>query len=44
MNKDEIREEVVYPMVSTIFSNFDVESVIFQVNGEEILKKTEKNG
>jgi len=43
LNEDGIKEEVVYPVVSTIFSNFDVESVIFQVNGEEILKKTTKN-
>lgn len=44
VNDSEVKEEVVYPVISTIFSNFDVESVIFQVNGEEILKKTTKNG
>lgn len=43
-NDSEVKEEVVYPVISTIFSNFDVESVIFQANGEEILKKTAKNG
>lgn len=44
LSKDEIKEEVVYPIMNTIFSNFDVESVVFQINGTEILKKTEKNG
>lgn len=43
INEEGIKEEVVYPVVSTIFSNFDVDSVIFQVNGKEILKKTAKN-
>lgn len=43
LNKDEIKEEVVYPIINTIFSNFDVESVVFQINGTEILKKTEKS-
>ena len=40
----DIKEEVVYPFVSTILSNYDVESVVFRANGEEILKKTKKNG
>lgn len=43
MNDDGIKEEVVYPVISTFFSNFDVESVVFKVNGVEILKKTKKN-
>lgn len=43
LNGSEIKEEVVYPVISTIFSNYDVESVILKVNGEEILKKTLKN-
>ena len=43
-NGSEIKEEVTYPVISTIFSNYDVESVILKVNGEEILKKTLKNG
>jgi len=43
LNGSEIKEEVVDPVVSTIFSNYDVESVILKVNGEEILKKTLKN-
>ena len=43
VNDSEVKEEVVYPVISTIFSNFDVESVVFQVNGEEILKKSAKN-
>lgn len=42
LNNDEIREEVVYPVLNTIFSNYDVESVVLEVNGEEILKKFEK--
>lgn len=44
LNGSEIKEEVVYPVISTVFSNYDVESVILKVNGEEILKKTSKNG
>ena len=44
LNGSEIKEEVTYPVLSTIFSNYDVESVILKVNGEEILKKTLKNG
>ena len=40
LNGSEIKEEVVYPVISTVFSNYDVESVILKVNGEEILKKT----
>lgn len=44
LNGSEIKEEVVYPVVSTVFSNYDVESVILKVNGAEILKKTSKNG
>lgn len=43
LNGSEIKEEVVYPVISTVFSNYDVESVILKVNGEEILKKTSKN-
>ena len=44
LNNGEIKEEVVYPVMSTIFSNYEVDSVILCVNGEEILKKTLKNG
>lgn len=43
LNGNEIKEEVVYPVINTIFSNYDVESVILKVNGEEILKKTLKS-
>mgnify|MGYP003296930593 CR=1 FL=1 len=43
LNGSEIKEEVVYPVISTVFSNYDVESVILKVNGEEILKKTSKS-
>lgn len=43
LNGSEIKEEVVYPVISTVFSNYDVESVILRVKGEEILKKTSKN-
>lgn len=42
LSDSEIKEEVVYPIVSTIFSNYDVKSVVLKVNGEEILKKTLK--
>ncbi len=44
LNGSEIKEEVVYPVINTVFSNYDVESVVLKVNGEEILKKTLKNG
>lgn len=43
LNSDGIKEEVVYPVINTIFSNYDVEKVILQVNGKEILKKEIKN-
>ena len=43
LNGSEIKEEVTYPVISTIFSNYDVESVILKVNGAEILKKTLKS-
>lgn len=43
LSSEGIKEEVVYPMINTIFSNYDIESVIFMVDGEEILKKTTKN-
>lgn len=42
LNDSEVKEEVVYPVISTIFDNFDVKSVVLKVNGEEILKKTLK--
>ena len=44
LNSNDIKEEVVYPFISTILSNYDVESVVFRANGEEIFKKTIKNG
>ena len=44
LNSNDIKEEGVYPFISTILSNYDVESVVFRANGEEILKKTIKNG
>ncbi len=43
LNNDGIKEEVAYPVINTIFSNYDVEKVILQVNGTEILKKQLKN-
>ena len=43
LNSDGIKEAVVYPVINTIFSNYDVEKVILQVNGKEILKKEIKN-
>jgi len=42
LNSDGVKEEVVYPMFNTIFSNYDVDSVILEVNGKEILKKQQK--
>jgi len=43
LNNNEIKEEVVYPFVSTIFNNFDVKTVVIMEKGEEILKKTTKS-
>ena len=43
MNDKEILEEVVYSISYSVFDNYDVEAVVFQVNGEEILKKTIKD-
>ncbi len=43
MNDKQILEEVVYSITYSIFDNYDVEEVIFQVNNEEILKKAAKD-
>jgi len=43
MDDKEILEEVVYSISYSVFDNYDVEEVIFQVNSEEILKKTLKD-
>ena len=43
MSDKEILEEVVYSISYSVFDNYDVEEVIFQVNNEEILKKTIKD-
>lgn len=43
MDDREILEEVVYSISYSVFDNYDVEEVIFQVNSEEILKKTLKD-
>jgi len=43
MNDKEILEEVVYSISYSVFDNYDVEEVIFQVNSEEILKKNAKD-
>lgn len=43
MDDKEILEEVVYSIGYSVFDNYDVKEVIFQVNNEEILKKTLKD-
>ena len=43
MSDKEILEEVVYSISYSVFDNYDVEEVIFQVNNEEILKKNLKD-
>lgn len=43
MNDKEILEEVVYSISYSVFDNYDVEEVIFQVNHEEITKKNLKD-
>lgn len=43
MDDKEILEEVVYSISYSVFDNYDVKEVIFQVNNEEILKKTLKD-
>jgi len=40
LDKGEIVEEVIYPVVNTFFDNYDVKTIIIKVNGEEILKKS----
>lgn len=43
MDDKEILEEVVYSISYSVFDNYDVKEVIFEVNNEEILKKTLKD-
>ncbi len=43
MSDKQILEEVVYSIMYSIFDNYDVKEVIFQVDHEEILKKTSKD-
>lgn len=43
MDDKEILEEVVYSISYSVFDNYDVKEVIFEVNDEEILKKTVKD-
>ena len=43
MSDKEILEEVVYSISHSVFDNYDVEEVIFEVNNEEILKKNLKD-
>ncbi len=40
LDKGEIVEEVIYPVVNTFFDNYDVKTIIIKVNGEEIFKKS----
>lgn len=43
MDDKQILEEVVYSICYSVFDNYDVEEVVFEVNNEEILKKTTKD-
>ena len=42
MEQDKILEEVVYSISYSVFANYDVENVIFKVNGKEFCKKSTK--
>ena len=37
---EKILEEVTYPISESVFDNYDVESVVFQVNGKDITETT----
>lgn len=43
MNDKEILEEVIYTISYSVFDNYEVKEVVFNVDNEEILKKTLKN-
>lgn len=43
MNEETILEEVVYSICYSVFDNYDVTSVVFMVDDQEILKKMEKD-
>jgi len=43
MDDKQILEEVVYSICYSVFDNYDLEEVVFEVNNEEILKKTTKD-
>jgi len=43
MNDGEILEEVVYSIGYSVFDSYGVDEVVFEVNNEEILKKTLKD-
>ena len=42
VDKNDILEEVVYAISYSIFDNYDVNEVVFKVNGEEFVKKVQK--
>lgn len=42
MGKDKVLEEVIYSISYSVFANYDVSSVVFNVEGQEIAKKSTK--
>lgn len=40
LNQDKILEEVVYSISYSVFANYDIDEIIFEVNGNEILKNS----
>lgn len=43
LDQDEILEEVIYSISYSVFANYDVSNVVFKVNGEEYVKKSQKD-
>jgi spore germination protein GerM len=42
MGQDKVLEEIVYSISYSVFANYDVSSVVFNVEGQEIAKKSSK--
>jgi len=43
MENNEILEEVIYSISYSVFANYDVENVIFKINGEKFIEKSLKS-
>lgn len=43
MENNEILEEVIYSISYSVFANYDVENIIFKVNGENFIEKSLKS-